>query len=148
MKKLTQSERQQVVESALATPDVDNEPFFRRMRQRLDRCGRTGQFVYGTPIDQNACVRVNSYFATIAMPNTTRSPSPAACGSASTGAAAQGLHGHAFGQLSNTSSLRGRLSSYCCSRTCRWRLCNLLLSVRDLIHAPDLRMMRQKHQLL
>jgi len=37
VKKLTRSDRQLLVESALATPDVDNEPFFRRMRQRLDR---------------------------------------------------------------------------------------------------------------
>lgn len=37
VKKLSRSERSQLVESALATPDVDNEPFFRRMRERLDR---------------------------------------------------------------------------------------------------------------
>lgn len=37
VKKLSRSERSQLVESALATQDVDNEPFFRRVRERIDR---------------------------------------------------------------------------------------------------------------
>lgn len=37
VKKLSRSERSQLVESALATQDIDNEPFFRRVRERIDR---------------------------------------------------------------------------------------------------------------
>ena len=37
VKKLSRSERSILVASALATQDVDNEPFFRRVRDRIDR---------------------------------------------------------------------------------------------------------------